>query len=300
VTVPRGYRRYHEIERTILALAKKGARVVECGASIERRSIYAVEIGPPRARPLSITIAGLHALEWIGVECSLAWLERMAASPPDERRILAFPVVNVDGYVHVERDLRRGQRRFRRGNARGVDLNRNWPTLYRRRTVGIWNSGASALSEPETRAVSAAIDRATAQGAQDLRAVSLHSTGGKVLYPYGGRWTRARDFIALRDSAERVARILGKPYVAVQSSHWVPGFNARGMEIDHLYEAYGASALLIECGSLAANVRDPKAAVSPFDWFNPRDPAFEVARIGHALDDFLLSEGTGRREDKKV
>lgn len=292
MTVPHGYRRYREIERAILALEKKGARVVECGASVERRSIYAVEIGPARARPLSIAIAGLHALEWIGVECALGWLDRMAASPPDDRRILAFPVVNVDGYVHVERDLRRGKRRFRRGNARGVDLNRNWPTLYRKTMVPIWNSGSGALSEPETRAVSATIDRTIAQGAHDLRAVSLHSTGAKVLYPYGGRWSRANDFIALRDSAERVARILGKPYVAVQSSHWVPGFNARGMEIDHLYEAYGASALLIECGNLAANVRDPRAAVSPFDWFNPRDPSLEIARIGHALDDFLLDART--------
>lgn len=292
------YRAEGEVSAAIRALSNEGARVWECAVTHERRSVLALEIGPPRAHALSIAMAGIHALEWVGTESLLAWLASLVREPPEGRRVLAFPLVNPDGYAKVARDRMRGEAHFRRGNARGVDLNRNWPTLYRKRTLAstlapmVYRSGEAPLSEPETRGVSEAIDRAVAKGASDLRAMSIHSAGARVLFPYGGRWRRARDHHTLEAFAKETARVLGPPYVAVQSSRWVPGFFAPGMEIDHLYEAYGAWPLLVECHNSAAGVlRDRERRLSPFAWFNPADPAPEIARVGRALGAFLLPRG---------
>lgn len=293
--IPAGYRGLAEITSAMGALEKKGARVRECAVTHERRSVWCVEIGSPRARGLSLALAGLHALEWIGVECLMGWLDRVASSPPQDRRVLAFPLVNVDGYARVERDLQHGTRRFTRGNARGVDLNRNWPTFFRKRSVastllpGVYKPGAAPLSEPETHGVAAAIDHAMSSGASELRAMSLHSVGAKVLYPYGGGWSRPKDHSALRAAAVRVAGKLGPPYVAVQSSRWVPGMFAPGMELDHFYEAYGATSLLIECGRPGLSAFHPSTWRSPFAFFNPPNLDQERERVGRALDDFLLS-----------
>src|SRR5262249_20932335 len=161
-------------------------------------------------------------------------------TPPDTL-VVAFPLVNVDGFLRVEERRRAGRTHFfTRGNANGVDLNRNWPTFFRRRTLAsmvapwIWRPGARSGSEPEVHALLAELE-ALAARARIARALSIHSYGRVVLYPYGGRW-RAPP-LALRDAAVDLAARLG--YRAHQVSRWHPGAFAHGMEIDHLYARYG-------------------------------------------------------------
>ncbi len=284
------YLRLAEVSSAVHALAGAGARVRVCGTSVRGRTVLAVEAGPPRATSLSVVMAGLHALEWIGVLCALEVARSLAARPPEDRRVLVFPVVNVDGYARVEADLARGARRFRRGNAHGVDLNRNFPTFHGAPTLSglvprVFRSGAP-LSEPETRAVTSVLDEAMAVGGHDLRAVSLHSFGAKVLFPYGGIWRRAPEHAELSRAAARLAERIGG-YHARQSARWVPGFLAPGMEIDHLYEAYGARSLLVECSRGGLSWKDPRTWVSPFRWFNPRDPGAVVRSVAPAVEEFL-------------
>lgn len=272
------------------ALEDRGARREVYGRSHEGRPLVCIEIGPEKSPSLGIAIAGVHPIEWIGVEALATWLARKTTEA--NRRILVFPMVNVDGFAKVEDDLLRGRKRFRRGNAAGVDLNRNFPTHFKRPRwkrllPWVFKRGSSALSEPETRALVDRIDRAIRSGATDLRAISMHSFGAKVLYPYGGVWRRAQDFRSLHAHAKTFASRVG--YEPVQSSHWWPGFFAPGMEIDHLYEAFGATALLVECSHGGFELRRPSTWTSPFTWFNPPNPKSVTEALVDPIDDFLCA-----------
>ena len=287
--LPRGYRSL--ADALALAVRAPGARVSTLAHSHEGRPVQAVELGPEGAPRLTVVVSGIHALEWIGVETLLAVLAAVAAAPPADRRVLFVPVLNPDGYARVEADLRAGRRRFRRGNARGVDLNRNFPTFFGQGTLGrllpfVFRTGEEALSEPETRGLVQHLDAITRGGTSDLRFLSLHSFGGKVLFPYGGVWKRPTDVRELRARAEGIATKLR--YQAVQSARWVPGFFAPGMEIDHVYETYGASALLVECSHGGRSLGHPSSYLSPFAWFNPRDPEVVAKAIADATLPFLV------------
>ncbi|HJK92924.1 MAG TPA: M14 family metallopeptidase [Polyangiaceae bacterium LLY-WYZ-15_(1-7)] len=285
------YRGWGELRVTLDALEARGARRLLVGASVEGAPLEAFEVGPADADRATVILAGIHAMEWIGVEVGLALLERLVADPPADRLVRVHPLVNVDGYRRVEGHLRHGRRRFDRTNAHGVDLNRNWPTHWkkgnRRAKVlpFLGDGGVSPLSEPEVERVERAL-LVLSERMHVERALSLHSFGRKVLYPYGGRWRQVGDLHRHRAAAEAIADAL-PGYEAVQSSRWVPGAFAPGMEIDHLHDAFGALALLVECSGGGTRLRDPGSWLHPFRWFNPPDPEHVAARLAPVLEGFV-------------
>lgn len=288
------YHGYAEQVRRLCELERRGARASVAAQSIDGEPIVAFEIGAAGAPRVAVLLAGIHPIEWIGVEVAMATLERLLDRPPDDLRVIAFPLINVDGYRRVERDLRRTRRRFVRGNARGVDLNRNWPVHFRKRLgptslLAGWNhGGAHAMSEPEVAAVVQRLDTEAAT-ARITRAMSLHSIGRKVLYPYGGRWAPPARSVELRRHATDLIAGLPQRYSVTQSSRWVPGAFAHGMEIDTLHDRYGADALLVECSLGGASLRRPASLAHPFRWFNPADPAGEIAALAPAIATFLTA-----------
>lgn len=289
------YHGYGQLVGRWLALVNQGARASRIGTSVGGQPLFALEVGPADAPRTSALIAGIHPIEWIGVETMLAILDRLVAAPPVDRRVVAFPLVNVDGYQLVERDLRAGRRRFIRSNRRGVDLNRNWRTHFktRRRLGGLlagWNyGGPHPVSEPEIEAVVGMLDEVTTGGVIDV-GLSLHSFGRMILYPYGGQLRRPARHDELEQHARAIQRRLPVSYRLGQSSHWVPGFGACGMEIDHLHAEYGAVALLVECSAGGASLRDPTSLLHPFRWFNPPDPEAVAAHIAGAVLPFVLGQ----------
>jgi hypothetical protein len=291
VPLPSGYRSLDDVVAALhdLAAASPAGRIAPIGAGALGEPLFAVELGPPAARRVTAILAGTHALEWIGVEVMLALLGRLAAAPPTDRRILAIPVLNPDGYRQVERDLLAGKRRFRRSNGGDIDLNRNWPTHFRvrpSRTLASpgW-SGPAPLSAPELRAAAAALDGAAAVARLDL-ALSLHSFGRKILVPWGGRWRRPAAAPRLVAAARAVQARIGERYDVVQCSRWLPGAFAHGTELDHLHARYDATTLLVEC-SRGGIGRDPRALLEPFRWYNPRQPAPIAADLARALEPFV-------------
>ena len=233
-------------------------------------------------------------MEWIGVEAACRLVERFAEEPPTDRRVWIAPLVNPDGAAQVVADRNAGRRRFRRANARGVDLNRNWPTHWTAARFGtrllpfLGHSGRGPASEPEVRSVLEALDDLEAGGAQIDRALSLHSFGRMILHPFGGVWRRPARYLEYRRAAEALrARIEGLSYRIRQSSRWVPGAFAPGMELDHLHERYGALALLVELGAGGLDPFDPRTWVQPTRWFYPPGSETEVARVLHALRAFV-------------
>lgn len=302
------YRGYAEIMAHLVELGRTearrrpqgGARLRITGASVDRSPLVAMVIGPDMAPLTSVLMAGIHPIEWIGVETLLALIERLVADPPGDRRILAFPLINVDGFRQVEAWLRQGVRRWLRTNRNGVDLNRNWPTHFRPRKLlprswmAGWNHGGhEPLSEPEIAAVVAQLDREHAHSRIDV-ALSLHSFGRMILWPYGGRWRPPRALMEHRRAAlgikERLWAAQKGRYGRRQASHWVPGMFIRGMEIDHLHERYGATALLVECTSGGLRLGDPSSWIHPFRWYNPPDPAAEAAALARALEPFVRGQ----------
>lgn len=291
---------YHGYAALVAAwseLAAAGARPRVVGRSVRGQPLFALEVGPEDARRASVVLAGMHPIEWIGVEVGLALFGRLVRSPPARRRVIGFPLINVDGYRQVEADLRSGRRRFRRGNHHGVDLNRNWPTHFRRGRGGGrlqgWNKGGpSALSEPETAAVAAHCE-GIAENAEIDAALSLHSFGRMILYPFGGRWAPPDRVEREKSVAASLRSRMSERYRVRQSARWVPGAFAHGMEIDHLRSRYGATSLLVECSLGGLDPWRPASWVHPFRWFNPSRPGRVAEELAGALEPFVRGEVAG-------
>lgn len=107
------------------------------GHSVAGRPIRAWHLGTPGATKVVLT-ATMH-----GDEPEVA---RILTSLRDGR-----PVRGIDLWV-VPTYNPDGKARHRRQNARGVDLNRNYPASWRREG-GRYDSGRKPASEPETRAM---------------------------------------------------------------------------------------------------------------------------------------------------
>jgi protein MpaA len=110
------------------------AAAVILGHSVQGRPIRAVEVGDPGGTPV-VVVGCIHGDEPGGMAVARA-LERLSPRGLD---LWIVPTLNPDG-------LAAGTR----GNAHGVDLNRNFPARWRRLGGG-YESGPRPLSEPETR-----------------------------------------------------------------------------------------------------------------------------------------------------
>lgn len=105
---------------------------------------------PPRK---VLLIGGIHGDELVSVSISFQWMQRIAAQPNRGFHWRVLPSTNPDGLL---------ARPSTRVNAKGVDLNRNFPTDdWASSAQGYWEKrtrrdprrypGPQALSEPETR-----------------------------------------------------------------------------------------------------------------------------------------------------
>lgn len=110
-------------------------RPVLLGRSVDGRAIVAYEVGDLDSRRRELVVGCIHGNEPAGI----AVAQRLERSSPRGVDLWIVPVLNPDGRVAGTR-----------GNAHGVDLNRNFP--YRWRPLhGLFDSGPRPLSEPESR-----------------------------------------------------------------------------------------------------------------------------------------------------
>ncbi len=116
----------------------------EIGASVLGRPLDRIILGDG---PLNVQfLASIHGNEAAGTPLLHRLVWRLKADPEllEGRRVVVLPMVNPDGVA--------ANRRF---NARGIDLNRNFPAENRQNTKVF---GLEALSEPEAVAVFRTID----------------------------------------------------------------------------------------------------------------------------------------------
>jgi len=249
--------------------------------------------GPPTR---FLVTALLHPIEFVGVEVLLALMERFTANMRlnptlQNREVVFIPILNPDGYRRVEKDLAAGRSRFRRFNARGVDLNRNFGSFFSGRAPlrnalrFLYAPGPRPFSEPETASYRSFL----LENRFDF-ALSLHSFGGRFLWPYAAKrercrhdnWYRktTRAMIDLQPRCGFRSRQLGRLY---------PFFRARGTEMDYLYEVFGTRALTIELFRRRASFLNPALWREPFVLFNPKEPEREAANLMDPLFHYLAS-----------
>jgi murein peptide amidase A len=157
------------------------------GRSTRGRPIRAVELGDPGSRPTMLLVGCIH-----GTECAgRAVVRRLLAAPPPRFDLWVVPNLNPDGLAARTRQ-----------NARGVDLNRNFPGEWRlqgRRGEPQY-SGPYPLSEPESRFAGRLIRRLSP------RITIWFHQPQKVVRGWGRS----------RAAARRYARLSGLPFRAIR------------------------------------------------------------------------------------
>lgn len=164
------------------------------GHSIRHRPILLFTDTAPNPKLTVLVVGAIHGDEVAGMRIAR---HLIAAGAPARTELLVVPTVNPDGVAAGTR-----------GNAHGVDLNRNFP--YRWRPLGGGEySGPVPLSEPETRAAYALIRRKK----PDVT-IWFHQPFGVVDKPDGNPF-----------AARRFANLIGLPLVRLRGPY--PGSASR-------------------------------------------------------------------------
>ena len=229
-------------------------------------------------------VEGVVALKEATGDMALA--EELVAHPPRGVEVVLVPIVNRDGRTRVERDLIDGFMAYRRANANGVDLNRDWS--LNRSSDALWQylpffknyyyTTGEPLSQPETRY----LDALAATGFDAT--VSLHAFGGYIYLPWAGTREIPPDFA----EHQRLGRAMsaaqpGRGYRVVQLGRWASWFRGLGLEIDHMYGHHQSTTFLIELTRSGVVWTRPSTFRDYFRWYNPVDPAFHAESGVRAL-----------------
>jgi protein MpaA len=115
------------------------------GLSVQGRPLECQEFG--RGDDVVLILAAIHGDEAAGMPLVRHLAEHLRTHPRliHGRRVVLLPLANPDGYALNTR-----------GNVNGIDLNRNYPASNFTRTDA---HGDAPLSEPESRALKAVLDR---------------------------------------------------------------------------------------------------------------------------------------------
>jgi murein endopeptidase len=114
-------------------------RKVVLGHSVQGRPIRAIRLGDPASDRRLLVVGCIHGNEAAGMAVTRRLLRSRRLLPAE---LWVIPTLNPDGEAHETRQ-----------NADGVDLNRNFPSQWRRAGVrgDLEYSGPRPLSEPEAR-----------------------------------------------------------------------------------------------------------------------------------------------------
>ncbi|MEO6208130.1 MAG: M14 family metallopeptidase, partial [Candidatus Limnocylindrales bacterium] len=336
-----GYHTYPEMAAEVASVAAAHpdfVRRFSIGRSLQGRELWAVKISDnvttDEAEP-EVLLDGLHhGDEHMSLEMTLAilhWLtDGYVADAPrvrdlvNEREIHIVFALNPDGATYdiagsgTYRNWRKNRQPTPGSSAVGTDLNRNYP--YRWGCCGGSSAtpsssryrGPRALSAPETRAFSDFVKSRVVDGRQQIRAaISFHTTGRLILYPYGHTLANVPpgmtrdDHAAFVEMARRFAATNG--YRPIQASDL---YLSSGTSRDWLYGTYRTFAFTFELspdstpfppdGKIAAETGRNRSAV--LDLIDLADCPFSVigkasARCGAFDDDLEVSRGWTRNAD---
>lgn len=218
------------------------------GRSIEGREIKGLRIYSGTGRKAIWLDATTHAREWLSTATHLKIVQHLVDTRGDAQvdNLLAtydwwlIPVANPDGYVYTQTErLWRKNRSVNAGSScLGTDLNRNYDQMWG--NAGASTSpcsdtyrGVSAGSEPETKAIQAAL---VERGASLLFSIHFHTYGRLWLMPWGSQ-NPDRTCNYAEDDAEMLI-VANAAADAVQSTY-NQGVWERGNSCETIYPASG-------------------------------------------------------------
>jgi hypothetical protein len=282
------YRDAADFDRAWCDLARAcGARASIAGTSVEGRPIRRFELG--REDGPTVLLTGLvHGVELIGSVALLDFVGALGEGSDLLRtsRIVVMPIVNPDALHENTSRIARGERAARRSNARGVDLNRNFPRIGAespwnplagsRFRASPWYAGAHAFSEPETRAV-----RDVALETRPSVSIGFHSFGDLLLYP----WAHTRKPNPRRARYERAGGAFRRSlrhtaYEVMQATQF---YATVGDMDDWLDAELGTLAFTVEVSRPMRRFANARRMLQPFAWHNPTRVAPVVENVTPAL-----------------
>ncbi|TPV93954.1 MAG: hypothetical protein B7733_17740 [Myxococcales bacterium FL481] len=274
-------------ERSVRALAERmGGELHEYGTSVQGRPLQVVrlpaQVSARGPTPRLLCCAGIHGVEYIAPALAMACLQQADASPivglRERAELWIAPCLNPDGYARTWAAGGRGRLAELRTNARGVDLNRNYPIPGGASPRNLpWAGsarpgsanfrGESPLSEPETYA----LDRLFTDVGFHA-GLNLHSFMGTVIparvtdrSSYATYISLARSF-AQAQPGTRYRRLAHRKFDLFT-----------GEQEDHQHHARRTWAACIETFTVVASLRQHLRAPSLFWRFNPRQPERWIA-----------------------
>jgi predicted deacylase len=268
---------------------RTGATESVAGTSVEGRANRRYELGT--GTPVLLT--GLvHGVELVGALALLDFVRAVAEGAGEllrHAKLVVVPIVNPDALHANARLLAQGRRAYHRCNARGVDLNRNFPRLRARMPMNPlggsrWRFsphyvGPHPFSEPETMAL-----RDVVEEVHPRVSIGFHSFGELLLYPWAFT-TRPNPRRAQYERAGRafVRGLRGATYRVMQATEW---YSTVGDMDDWLDAEYGTLAFTVEVSHPFRRLANLRRLSNPFAWSNPvrLAPAVEGIAPGcHAL-----------------
>lgn len=284
-------------ERSSQAAKALGAQVITYGQSHEQRPLIAYKIPARRADADKNVLLGanLHGVEVIGAYLALRAMESIQrGQSPAFDALLAkanlwvIPSYNPDGYQATFAAQGQGTLAKLRCNARGVDLNRNFPRPSPKApgTFGFAGSkhpgkatykGPWALSEPESRALHQWLAATPVHAA-----LNLHSFSGGLI---PARVRASQDFS--RYKALHRAYLAGGPgpYFFRLHSRLIDAWTGELEDMQH--HLLGTWAVCVELMTIKEMLAQRAETDRLFWRFNPRDPELhaqrELPRIAAAL-----------------
>jgi predicted deacylase len=269
-------------------LAKSAnAKTIVAGHSIEGRPIPRHDFG----QGVPVLLTGLmHGVEFVGSLALLEFVRSLVESRSEllkYARLTVIPIVNPDALHANCARLASGQRAYKRCNARGVDLNRNFPRLRSdmprnplggsRFRLSPHYVGPRPLSEPETQALAEVVQETRPQVS-----VGFHSFGELLLYP----WAFTARPNPRRNRYERAGRafvrgLRGARYRVMQATDW---YSTVGDLDDWLDAEYGTLAFTVEVSRPMRFFANLRRLSNPFAWQNPVRVGPSVVGIAPGVD----------------
>ena len=292
-----------------LAAAARG-ELVTYGHSVEGRPLLAARLPPtedgagaaPRGRVLAT--ANIHGVEYVSSRVAMGVLAAADAYAPlrDLRarvEVWVIPCLNPDAYARTWEARGVGRLAVLRANARGVDLNRNFPLPPGGRRLALPGAGSARpgartytgphpLSEPETAALAALLGEHRFDAS-----TNGHSFMGRLIparvvdRPAYGAYKRLCAAFAHAQPRAAYARLASRIFDTFT-----------GELEDFQHHAHGTWAVCVETMPILHSFRQHLLAPSLFWRFNPRAPEGWVANDVPGIVAFwrtALEEETGDR-----
>jgi hypothetical protein len=263
------------------------AEVHTLGESVEGRAIRAVHVSGGDEGAV-LVCAGIHGVEYIATEVALGALVALRDREPawtalrERADLWVVPSLNPDAYARTWSQRGEGTLSELRTNARGVDLNRNFPMPAPQRPVLFsfdgWRTGSDdpanpffrgerPLSEPESTAIAQLLERV-----RFTASVSLHSTMGTVIPPCVE--SRA-DYRAYAELCRVFRRAQPRSHYLRLSNFWLDRFTGELEDFQHA--TYGTWAICVELWPVWSRLGRRPRGPERFWRSNPPDPSRWVA-----------------------